>query len=310
MAAAHLVLLLLVAGSHGFPAAAAASEAHPGYAGKETCEGPAEVRMGIEEYGGGRIVDITHAYRPDLPAFAPGAVTGPVVRLKESMANGSLYNLSELRMECHRGTHVDAPGHINQDHFAAGLDVDTLDLELLNGTPPSLAGPTKAMESLRIPKGVRRVLFRTLNTDRKLMWKKGGDLSYVGFTEDGAQWLVDNTDIKLIGVDYLSVAAYSDLISAHVVFFRIPNIILVEGLKLDDVKPGIYMLHCLPLRLVGSEGSPISEKNATCCSYLSLAIVMHPDPTQFQALGVAQTWRLGAADHRPPAPPPAPADNN
>jgi hypothetical protein len=31
------------------------------------------------------------------------------------------------------------------------------------------------------------------------MWKKAGDLSYVGFTEDGAQWLVDNTDIKLIG---------------------------------------------------------------------------------------------------------------
>jgi hypothetical protein len=31
------------------------------------------------------------------------------------------------------------------------------------------------------------------------MWKKGGDLSYVGFTEDGAQWLVDNTDIKLVG---------------------------------------------------------------------------------------------------------------
>ena len=34
---------------------------------------------------------------------------------------------------------------------------------------------------------------------RKLMWRKGGDMSYVGFTEDGAQWLVDNTDIKLVG---------------------------------------------------------------------------------------------------------------
>lgn len=31
------------------------------------------------------------------------------------------------------------------------------------------------------------------------MWRKGGDMSYVGFTEDGAQWLVDNTDIKLVG---------------------------------------------------------------------------------------------------------------
>lgn len=35
------------------------------------------------------------------------------------------------------------------------------------------------------------------------------------------------------------------------------EIILVEALKLDNVKPGIYSLHCLALRLVGAEGSPI-----------------------------------------------------
>lgn len=35
------------------------------------------------------------------------------------------------------------------------------------------------------------------------------------------------------------------------------DIILVEGLKLDDVQPGLYSVHCLPLRLVGAEGSPI-----------------------------------------------------
>ena len=31
------------------------------------------------------------------------------------------------------------------------------------------------------------------------MFKKKFDSSYVGFTEDGAQWLVENTDIKLVG---------------------------------------------------------------------------------------------------------------
>ncbi|KAI8030250.1 hypothetical protein LOK49_LG01G02930 [Camellia lanceoleosa] len=46
--------------------------------------------------------------------------------------------------------------------------------------------------------GVRRVLFRTLNTDRRLMWKKEFDTSYVGFMKDRAQWLVENTDIKLV----------------------------------------------------------------------------------------------------------------
>lgn len=34
------------------------------------------------------------------------------------------------------------------------------------------------------------------------------------------------------------------------------EIILVEGLKLDNVQAGVYTLNCLPLRLLGSEGSP------------------------------------------------------
>ncbi|VAI56820.1 unnamed protein product [Triticum turgidum subsp. durum] len=235
-----LLLVLLPARQAGYAGAEAdaCGPAAGGAAGRR--HGP-----GLEEYGGGRIVDITHAYRPGMP---PDATAGPLVRLKESMENGSDYNLSELRMHCHMGTHVDAPGHMNKAHFAAGLDVDTLDLGVLDA---------EAMESLNIPKGVRRVLFRTLNTDRGLMWKQGGDMSFVGFTEDGAQWLVDNTDIKLVGIDYISVASFDHLITAHVAFFKNADIIPVEALKLDNINTGLYMLHCLPLRLVGSEGSPI-----------------------------------------------------
>ena len=148
MAALIIILLILIPARQAL--GTAAGDAHPGYAGAEadTCGpalggsssssstgGAAGRRRGpeLEEYGGGRIVDITHAYMPGKPAYAPGATVGPVLRLKESMENGSEYNLSELHMECHTGTHLDAPGHFNQAHFAAGLDVDTLDLEVLNG---------------------------------------------------------------------------------------------------------------------------------------------------------------------------------
>lgn len=31
------------------------------------------------------------------------------------------------------------------------------------------------------------------------MYKTEFDTSYVGFTEDGARWLVENTEIKLVG---------------------------------------------------------------------------------------------------------------
>lgn len=217
-----------------------------------------------EEHDNGRIIDITHFYREDMPyGESPKEGLGKFLRLDKSMANGSDYNASEMKIPGHAGTHVDAPGHMFQEYFEAGFDIDTLDLGVLNGpallvdVPRDANITAEAMQSLHIPRGVRRVLFRTLNTEKQLMWKKEFDSSYVGFTKDGAQWLVDNTDIKLVGIDYLSVAAFDDLVSAHLVFLESKEIILVEALKLESVEPGIYSLHCLPLRLRGAEGSPI-----------------------------------------------------
>ncbi|XP_010943196.1 cyclase-like protein 3 isoform X1 [Elaeis guineensis] len=247
---------------------AAASSAHPAYEEEAAAcgVGGGEEELVVirrEEYDGGRILDITHAYREDMPSWETDEGLGQFLCFPRSMKNGSLANNSEMKMGTHSGTHVDAPGHVFQHYFEAGFDVDTLDLEVLNGPALLVDVPrdknitAEVMESLHIPKGVRRVLFRTLNTDRKLMWKKEYHTDYVGFMKDGAQWLVDNTDIKLVGVDYLSVAAYADLIPSHLVFLKSREIILVEALKLDNVKPGIYSLHCLPLRLLGAEGSPI-----------------------------------------------------
>uniref|UniRef100_A0A0E0LDT7 Cyclase family protein n=1 Tax=Oryza punctata TaxID=4537 RepID=A0A0E0LDT7_ORYPU len=261
---ATVVLLLVVAARQAPLAAGDHSVNHhlPTCAAAPDVAAPQE--HGDSSGGGGRrILDITHAVRPELPVLGSGVGVGAMVRLKKSMANGSRSNLSELRMSVHTGTHVDAPGHMWQPHFDAGLDVDTLDLDLLNGPALLVDVPrhsnitAEVMESLNIPRGVRRVLFRTMNTDKGLMWQKESDLSFVGFTEDGAQWLVGYTDIKLVGVDYLSVASYEHMIPAHVLFLKSREIVIVEALKLDDVEPGMYMLHCLPLRLVGAEGSPV-----------------------------------------------------
>ncbi|KAK9025304.1 hypothetical protein V6N11_038173 [Hibiscus sabdariffa] len=216
-----------------------------------------------EVYGGGRIFDISHRYAIDMPSFWSTDGLGQFLWLPYSMKNGSLANNSVMKMPTHAGTHVDAPGHMIDRYFDAGFDVDTLDLEVLNGPALLVDVPRDSnitahvMESLKIPKGVRRVLFRTLNTDRRLMYKSEYDTSYVGFTTDGARWLVKNTDIKLVGLDFLSVASDDHLLSAHLEFFESREIILVEGLKLEDVPVGMYNVHCLPLRLVGAEGSPI-----------------------------------------------------
>ncbi|KAK6946064.1 Kynurenine formamidase/cyclase-like [Dillenia turbinata] len=245
--------------------AASASSAYPSAYGDDSCTFSGDILKPVrrEVYADGRIYDITHQIRPDMPTWESDEGLGQFLWLPLSMKNGSLANNSEMKLPTHTGTHVDAPGHVFDHYFDAGFDVDTLDLEVLNGPALLVDVPrdknitAEVMESLHIPKGVRRVLFRTLNTDRGLMWKKEFDTSYVGFMKDGAQWLVHNTDIKLVGIDYLSVAAYDDLIPSHLVFLEGREIILVEGLKLDGVPAGIYDVHCLHPRLLGAEGSPI-----------------------------------------------------
>lgn len=51
-----------------------------------------------------------------------------------------------------------------------------------------------------LPVILRRLFWsKSLVLFRRLMWQKEFDTTYTGFMKDGAQWLVDNTDIKLVG---------------------------------------------------------------------------------------------------------------
>lgn len=48
------------------------------------------------------------------------------------------------------------------------------------------------------------------------MHKTQFDSSYTAVTKDGAQWLVDHLpSLQLVGIDYTSIAVYSDLPGAH-----------------------------------------------------------------------------------------------
>ncbi|KAB2635907.1 hypothetical protein D8674_026441 [Pyrus ussuriensis x Pyrus communis] len=190
-------------------------------------------------YSNGRIFDISHRYIPALPV-AP-------------TQHEEQFTYQQLRVQAtcaHRD--FDAPCHVFDDYFYVGFDCDQLDLDILNGhaivvdVPRDTNITAEVMKSLNIPKGTRRVLFKTLNTD-----------SFVGFTEDGAKWVVENTDIKLVGTDYFSIATYDEAIPAqHVVFLKGKEIIPVQGLKLDGIQPGNNSVHCLPLRLLGADGAP------------------------------------------------------
>jgi arylformamidase len=61
--------------------------------------------------------------------------------------------------------------------------------------------------------------------------------------------------IELVGVDYLSVEPYGAPPETHRVLLG-AGICLLEGLVLNHVQAGRYLLACLPLRLIGVEAAP------------------------------------------------------
>ena len=58
-----------------------------------------------------------------------------------------------------------------------------------------------------------------------------------------------------MGVDYLSVAPWDDLVSTHQVLLK-SDVVIVEGLNLSEVSQGRYTLYCLPLKLGKTDGAP------------------------------------------------------
>lgn len=133
-----ILILVLYAASQTIPAASTTT-AYPSVPGTETTDcsvsGTDElIPVRREVYDGGRIIDISHRYSPDMPSFDSNDGIGQFLWLPKSMKNGSLANQSEMRLPAHTGTHVDAPGHFFDHYFDAGFDVDTLDLGVLNGS--------------------------------------------------------------------------------------------------------------------------------------------------------------------------------
>ena len=77
---------------------------------------------------------------------------------------------------------------------------------------------------------------------------------YEAMDRSGAEWLVQK-GVQLVGIDYLSIAPYGESRPTHRVLLE-AGVVVVEGLDLSKVSRGRYTLHCLPLKLMGSDGAP------------------------------------------------------
>jgi arylformamidase len=199
-----------------------------------------------------KLIDVSVPIDAALPNY-PGNTPFSLEAVKR-IAQGASSNVSTLHMSAHTGTHVDAPRHF----FDSGPGTEALPLEMLCGRTRVVEVTTRKsidaddLSAIDLAEDVR-VLVKSCNS--RLWGSPTFHPDYVGLTESGARYLVEH-GIKVIGVDYLSVEEFKKSgAPAHHILLGAGTIV-IEGLNLRDVEPGIYDMMCLPLKVVGSDGAP------------------------------------------------------
>lgn len=197
-------------------------------------------------------IDVSMPLRSGMVGW-PGDPAVRVETVASIMQDGLM--LSRLELGSHSGTHIDAPCHFIEG--AAAVDAIA---------PWRLLGPCRVLDAAaarghvgrvhlepHAPRAGERILLKTRNG---AMLRHGAfDAGYAALDRSGADYLAA-IGVALVGIDALSIEAFEA--PGHPVHKALlaKEIVILEGVDLSDVAPGIYDMVALPLRLEGRDGSP------------------------------------------------------
>lgn len=198
-----------------------------------------------------KIYDITFPISEITPVYEGD----PTVKIDvcSAIAGGDVANVTSLCFGAHTATHVDAP-----NHFIEGTrQVHELELEKLIGdcTVLHLSDDVLAIEPQHLGnlENVERILFKTRNSEFWNEPEKGFRKDFTYITPEAAKVLA-NAEIKLVGIDYLSVEKFgTESFDTHITLLE-KEIVIIEGVDLREVPAGNYELICLPLKVISETG--------------------------------------------------------
>jgi len=205
------------------------------------------------------LIDLTHPLEHGQPNFPYDPKLSVLVHnTVESIG----YNITQLSMSTHQGTHLDAPFHFFND----GRPVDQLPLQwcfgpaVLIDLAPGGALPARTPITIDMlqPHAEKftpgaRVIYRT-GWDRAF----GTPEFFAAFPSlqlEAARWIADR-GIRLLGMD--TPTPGTDWLEIHhALLAEGIEIVIVEGLKGLERLPERFTLSALPLSIKGRDGSPI-----------------------------------------------------
>lgn len=197
-----------------------------------------------------RIYDISMTIEESMQVWKSYEHKKPVITNVQNHSQGKPHE-SQLNMNVHTGTHVDAPLHM----IANGDTIETIPLE-------RLVGPARVLDLTHL-KGLitkedlvpfaiqrgERILFKTSSS-----FSEDFNVEFVFLREDGAQYLAE-IGVGLVATDALGIERAQPEYPTHRTLMR-NGVIIVEGLRLKEVEAGNYMLVIAPLKLTGIDAAP------------------------------------------------------
>ncbi|MBQ4055383.1 MAG: cyclase family protein [Clostridia bacterium] len=158
--------------------------------------------------------------------------------------DGDVCNLTAFSMCAHNGTHVDAPYHFFDDKNT----VEAIPLSKTVGYAYlcEYSGILSADDARNIldaaasehPESAKRILIK-------------GDVTV---SADAARVFAEYP-VDLIGNESQTVGPLDAPMEVHRILLE-REVVLLEGIRLDGVPAGVYLLSCSPLPLGGADGAP------------------------------------------------------
>ncbi|QCK16786.1 cyclase family protein [Mangrovivirga cuniculi] len=230
---------------------------------------------------GKKIIDLTHDFS-EKTIFWVTAKEFELQEVAKGMTDqGYYYSANNFCMAEHGGTHIDAP-----IHFAKGKNtVSEIPLESLIGNSIKVDVSEKALsdpdylitiddfknwenKNGEIPEGSIILLHTGYSQfypdpEKYLGTSERGSqavkkLHFPGLSTEAASWLVENRNIKAIGIDTPSIDyGQSELFKAHVILLE-ENIPVFENVsRTDELPANNFQIIALPMKIKGGSGGPL-----------------------------------------------------
>lgn len=229
----------------------------------------------------GRWIDLTHAFS-ESTLYWPNAEHFKLEKVYDGHAAGGYhYSANRYSAAEHGGTHMDAPIHFDikggtvekigiDQTIGPGIVVDVTEKAAKDRDYRVRPADFLAFEAKegRIPKGAI-LLIRTgydrywPDPKRYLGTAERGEsavskLHFPGLSPEGARWLVEQREVKAVGLDTASIDyGQSRLFESHRIL-ALHAVPIFENLKgLDQLPAKGALVVALPMKIEGGSGAPL-----------------------------------------------------